>query len=50
MPRGLKLISPHQVALQTYADVPLKPDEVRVLLQMVLDAANKTMAIMRAGV
>ena len=29
MPRELKVIGPRQVALQTYEDVPLKPDEVR---------------------
>ncbi len=50
MPRGLKLSAPRQVALQTYEDLPLKPDEVRGLLQMGLDAANKTMEILRAGV
>ena len=29
MPRELKVIAPRQVALQTYEDAPLKPDEVR---------------------
>ena len=29
MPRELRVIGPRQVALQTYEDAPLKPDEVR---------------------
>ena len=33
------------MALQTCEDIPLKPDEVRGLPQMGLDAANKTMEI-----
>jgi hypothetical protein len=38
------------VALKTCEDVPLKPDEVHGLLQMGLDAANKMMDNMRAGI
>ena len=29
MPREFSLIAPRQVALQTYTDAPVKPDEVR---------------------
>ena len=29
MPRELRVIGPRRVALQTYEDAPLKPDEVR---------------------
>ena len=29
MPRELKVIGPRQVALQTYKDAPLEPEEVR---------------------